>query len=194
MIDQLTTFEGTLSASLHAAVNAQEVSSKTSALRDTALVVGALLVGLAIALYFAATLIRPLWTLRRRALEIADRELPLAIDRFAHATPAPDDIRPAPVEVTSTEEIGQVARAFDEVHSSAVRLAAEQAALRHSVDPVPVEPMATFVTESGLVVYVPETSELTWDAPLPSTPMANSHLRLRCPESFACGFTVDAAH
>ena len=66
------------------------------------------------------------------------------------------------------------------------------AALRHSVDPVPVEPMAIFVTDSGLAVYVPTTSELTWDAALPSTPMPNAYLRLRCPESLACGFSVDA--
>ena len=38
----------------------------------------------------------------------------------------------APINVTSQDEIGQVARAFDQVHSEAVRLAGEQALLRSS--------------------------------------------------------------
>ncbi|QUQ67895.1 sensor histidine kinase [Kutzneria sp. CA-103260] len=136
VVDQLTAFEGTLAESLRTAVDGIGASSWTSSLRDVALVVGALLLGLAIALYFATTMIRPLWTLRRRALEVADRELPGIIDRFAHDTPNPDDLRPVPVAVTTTEEIGQVARAFDEVHASAVRLAADQAALRHQVNEI----------------------------------------------------------
>jgi hypothetical protein len=38
----------------------------------------------------------------------------------------------APIDVASQDEIGQVARAFDQVHSEAVRLAGEQALLRSS--------------------------------------------------------------
>jgi hypothetical protein len=38
----------------------------------------------------------------------------------------------APINVTSQDEIGEVARAFDQVHSEAVRLAGEQALLRSS--------------------------------------------------------------
>ena len=38
----------------------------------------------------------------------------------------------APINVASQDEIGQVARAFDQVHSEAVRLAGEQALLRSS--------------------------------------------------------------
>jgi hypothetical protein len=36
----------------------------------------------------------------------------------------------APINVVSNDEIGQVARAFDQVHAEAVRLASEQALLR----------------------------------------------------------------
>jgi len=133
---RLTSFEGSLSESLRGAVDGLGVSSRTSSLRDTALIIGALLLGLAIALYFAATMVHPLWILRRRALEIAERELPGVIDRIAHDGTEVGRLRPAPVEVTTTEEIGQVARAFDEVHSAAVRLAVEQAALRHSVNEI----------------------------------------------------------
>ena len=47
----------------------------------------------------------------------------------------------APINVFSEDEIGQVARAFDQVHSEAVRLAGEQALLRSSFN-------ATFVNLS----------------------------------------------
>jgi hypothetical protein len=40
----------------------------------------------------------------------------------------------APIEVDSTDEIGEVARAFDQVHREAVRLASNEAALRGNVN------------------------------------------------------------
>jgi len=38
----------------------------------------------------------------------------------------------SPIDVTSADEIGQVARAFDQVHAEAVRLAGNEALLRRS--------------------------------------------------------------
>ncbi|MFI9388631.1 nitrate- and nitrite sensing domain-containing protein [Kutzneria sp. NPDC052558] len=134
--DQLTVFEAALAGSLRSTVQHLGESARANSLRDSGIIVGALLLGLAVALYFAVTMIRPLWTLRRRALEIAERDLPGVIDRLAHDPADAGQLAPAPVEVTSTEEIGQVARAFDEVHAAAVRLAVEQAALRHSVNEI----------------------------------------------------------
>ena len=40
----------------------------------------------------------------------------------------------APIDVDSTDEIGEVARAFDQVHREAVRLASNEAALRGNVN------------------------------------------------------------
>ncbi|GAA0617733.1 hypothetical protein GCM10010174_39720 [Kutzneria viridogrisea] len=134
--DQLARFETALSGSLSQAVSQLSTSSKASSLQDAALVIGALLLGLVLALYFATTLLRPLWILRRRALDVAKRELPEVIENFARSPEVSAQVLPAQVEVSTTEEIGQLARAFDEVHTSAVRLAAEQAALRHSVNEI----------------------------------------------------------
>jgi hypothetical protein len=48
------------------------------------------------------------------------------------ATDAPLEIEP--IDVDSTDEIGEVARAFDQVHREAVRLASNEAALRGNVN------------------------------------------------------------
>ena len=40
----------------------------------------------------------------------------------------------APIDVDSVDEIGEVARAFDQVHREALRLAANEAALRGNVN------------------------------------------------------------
>ena len=45
---------------------------------------------------------------------------------------APLDVEP--IAVDSTDEIGEVARAFDQVHREAVRLASNEAALRGNVN------------------------------------------------------------
>ncbi|WP_028922310.1 sensor histidine kinase [Pseudonocardia acaciae] len=77
------------------------------------------------------SMLTPLRVLRRTAMEVANRRLPNAVRAMREGrTPA---VTVKPVPVTSTEEIGQVARAFDAVHGQAVRLAAEQATLQTSV-------------------------------------------------------------
>lgn len=56
--------------------------------------------------------------------------------------------------------------------------------------PVPVVPLNTMKTASGLVVYTPKTGDQCWDAPLPCTPDFNPNLRLRIADDLASGFTV----
>ena len=74
-------------------------------------------------------LLRSLNVLRHSALDVAEHALPRAVERIRdageHAKPV---LRPVPV--TSTDEVGQVARAFEAVHRQALRLATEQAGLR----------------------------------------------------------------
>jgi signal transduction histidine kinase len=82
------------------------------------------------------SLLRPLRTLRTAAFEVADRRLPEAIEQLRTADGPPGDTTVDPVPVHSREEVGQVARAFDTVHVQAVRLAAEQAQLRSSLNDV----------------------------------------------------------
>jgi signal transduction histidine kinase len=76
-------------------------------------------------------MLKPLRLLRRTAMDVAERRLPMAARNVRVGQPPSLAIDPVPV--TSTEEIGQVARAFDAVHGQAVRLAAEQATLQTNV-------------------------------------------------------------
>ncbi|MEU7764007.1 ATP-binding protein [Nocardia sp. NPDC049190] len=103
------------------------IEAQTGALRETTIVIGMLLAGLALALSVARTLVVPVRRLRRDALEVAHVKLPdeLAVVRAGGATP-----EITPVAVHSTDEIGQLARAVDEIHEQALNLAADQARLR----------------------------------------------------------------
>lgn len=112
-------------------------SQLTQAARESALTYGiitgtVLLVVLLAALAVARSLVLPLRRLRLGALDIASVQLPERVRLLAES---PDDAMSTevvPINVTSGDEIGQVARAFDRVHSEAVRLAGEQALLRSS--------------------------------------------------------------
>jgi nitrogen fixation/metabolism regulation signal transduction histidine kinase len=100
----------------------------------------ALVIAIAVAVLLARMLARSLGNLRENALEVADRELPATVARLSDPrtlgenTPAQlaAQVR-EPIELRSRDEIGQVAQAFNVVHRAAVRVAAEQAALRTSV-------------------------------------------------------------
>jgi signal transduction histidine kinase len=78
--------------------------------------------------------------LREGALAVANRDLPDAVARLRDARTlgesGADEIVGQlrdPIRLTNKDEIGQVAQAFNVVHREAVRIAAEQAALRTSV-------------------------------------------------------------
>jgi signal transduction histidine kinase len=92
-----------------------------------ALILAAVIVGLV-----ARGMIASLRTLRRSAITVAQDRLPEAVQRMRQGT-APN-INIATVPVTTREEVGEVARAFDAVHEQAVRLAAEQATLQNNIN------------------------------------------------------------
>jgi signal transduction histidine kinase len=100
----------------------------------------ALVIAIAIAVLLARMLARSLGQLRENALAVAERELPETVARLSDPrtlgenTPAElaAQVR-EPIQLRSRDEIGQVAQAFNVVHRAAVRVAAEQAALRTSV-------------------------------------------------------------
>jgi signal transduction histidine kinase len=99
---------------------------------------GAVLVVLVIALLFTVvvgrSMVRPLRRLRAGALEVAGVGLPETVRRMTEADSANISIDVQPIEVDSFDEIGEVARAFDQVHREALRLAANEAALRGNVN------------------------------------------------------------
>jgi signal transduction histidine kinase len=82
----------------------------------------------------ARSLIRPLRKLRADALDVAGNRLPEMVLRLSQSEGADEGIEIEPIGVTSTDEIGEVARAFDQVHREAVRLAADEAMLRGNLN------------------------------------------------------------
>jgi signal transduction histidine kinase len=107
---------------------------------EAALVLLVLIVAIALAVILARSLNLSLRRLREGALAVANRDLPDAVARLRDARSlgehGADEIISQlrdPIRLTNRDEIGQVAQAFNVVHREAVRIAAEQAALRTSV-------------------------------------------------------------
>ncbi|MEU4230430.1 nitrate- and nitrite sensing domain-containing protein [Nonomuraea sp. NPDC026600] len=104
---------------------------------------GAMIIAIAIAILLilvlvvtslmARSLSGPLRRLRREALFIAGRRLPETVQKLRESeATGPPEVEP--IGVMSEDEIGEVARAFDEVHREAVRLAGEESRLRSNVN------------------------------------------------------------
>lgn len=93
-----------------------------------------LLLVLAATIVVAQSVIRPLRRLRADALDVASRRLPEVVRRLSASQEVPESLDLEPIGIDSTDEIGEVARAFDQVHGEAVRLAAEEAMLRGNLN------------------------------------------------------------
>ena len=93
-----------------------------------------LLVVLVVTTIVTRSLIRPLRKLRSDALDVAGHWLPEMVRRLSQSEGADEGVEIEPIGVTSTDEIGEVARAFDQVHREAVRLAADEAMLRGNLN------------------------------------------------------------
>ncbi|MER7057499.1 nitrate- and nitrite sensing domain-containing protein [Streptomyces sp. NPDC000351] len=101
-----------------------------------AAVVVALLAAFILAGMVARQMSRSMRQLRNAAFGIAEQRLPMLVDQLSRTDPGRVDTRVQPIPITSTDEIGEVARAFDQVHREAVRLAAEQALLRGNINAI----------------------------------------------------------
>lgn len=119
-------------SSLGTSISGQTDTARSTALRDTALVLGALLAALAVALTMARSLVSPVRRLHRAALDAAHQRLPDTIERVRTGEVVSWE-SVEPVGIDTQEEIGQLAHAFDDMHRQAVRLAGEQAELRKQV-------------------------------------------------------------
>src|SRR6266542_4221792 len=98
-----------------------------------ALGIVALAVILGLSLVMAGSMARPLRQLERAAQEVAERRLPGMIERLQRGEVVDPDEEAAPLSMCSRDEIGQVARAFNEAHRVAARVATEHAADRKSI-------------------------------------------------------------
>ncbi|MCY0921297.1 nitrate- and nitrite sensing domain-containing protein [Streptomyces sp. H27-G5] len=110
--------------------------SRNDAILTGAIVVVALLAAFILAGMMARQMGRAMRRLRTSAFDIAEQRLPMLVDQLSRTDPGKVDTRVLPIPIDSRDEIGEVARAFDQVHREAVRLAAEQALLRGNVNAI----------------------------------------------------------
>ncbi len=134
LVASLHRVEQTLMSSIIGQVGGLRDRAITSALLEGLGVLLVLFLALAFTTAVGRSMTRPLARLRAGALEVAGVRLPETVRRMSESGGAdsPPDIEP--IDVDSTDEIGEVARAFDQVHQEAVRLAANEAALRGNVN------------------------------------------------------------
>ncbi|MFF0573428.1 sensor histidine kinase [Streptosporangium saharense] len=92
-----------------------------------------LLLVLIVTTIMARSLVRPLRRLRTEALSVAEERLPETVQSLRESGD-PESVKVQPIGVNSDDEIGDVARAFDEVHREAIRLAGQEATLRSNVN------------------------------------------------------------
>ena len=113
-------------------------AARNSALFGAFMTLVALAAAIALAIAVARSLLEPIGKVREGALAVARHRLPDAVARI-RAGEEPEPIKP--IDVTTNEEIGQVARAVDDLHRQAIHLASGEAHLRQTVN-------AMFVTLS----------------------------------------------
>lgn len=117
-------------ASIISTVDAEAAHQRNNAIRAAAVILAAFLLVLIIVFLVSRSLVRPLRRLRDGALKIAHEDLASEIERVK----AGDEREPDPLPIHTTEEIGQVAHAVDELHTQALLLAGDEARLRVMVN------------------------------------------------------------
>ncbi|MGN6172119.1 MAG: sensor histidine kinase [Streptosporangiaceae bacterium] len=138
MTNEINTQLGSVERSLVNSVIARSVELRNAAVVSALVVAIAVLLLLGLALLFtvvvARSMVRPLRRLRAGALEVAGVRLPETVRRMSESEGAAAPLEVEPIDVDSSDEIGEVARAFDQVHREALRLASNEAALRGNVN------------------------------------------------------------
>lgn len=119
-------------------LNSTAGDARASALSVALATLATLGVAIAIAILIARSLLDSIGRVREGALAVARHRLPDAVAKI-RAGGEPEPIKT--IDVTTNEEIGQVARAVDDLHRQALHLAAGEASLRQTVN-------AMFVTLS----------------------------------------------
>jgi len=132
-IGRMRQAERQLSSTIVRQANALHQGAMRSLILTAAAAAAVLIIVLLATVVIARSMVRPLRQLKAGALEVAGARLPGEVRELSTAGGADQDVAVEPIGVHSTDEIGQVARAFDQVHQEAVRLAADEARLRGSV-------------------------------------------------------------
>jgi signal transduction histidine kinase len=134
VISSLGKVEQRLMSSIIAQSGSLRNGATTSAVIEGVGVLLLLVLALGLIAVVSQSMVGPLRRLRAGALEIAGVRLPETVRRMAESDGEGVSLDVKPIDVHSADEIGEVARAFDQVHREALRLAANEAALRGNVN------------------------------------------------------------
>ena len=138
MTNEIDSQLGSVQRNLVNSIIVRTVQLRNAAVVSALFVAIAVLLLLGLALLFtvmvARSMVRPLRRLRAGALEVAGVRLPETVRRMSESEGAVAPVEVEPIDVDSSDEIGEVARAFDQVHREALRLASNEAALRGNVN------------------------------------------------------------
>jgi signal transduction histidine kinase len=104
--------------------------ARALAIANAVITAAALLAAIFLALFVSRLLLTPIRRVREGALEVANHQLPEMVAKI-RAGDEPGEILTIPV--TTHEEMGQLARAVDDLHRQAVHLASGEAQLRTQV-------------------------------------------------------------
>src|SRR5215467_5900702 len=132
-VNQMRLVETRLASAIAQQAQALHQGAMRSLMLTAGIAVAVLIFVLIATLVIARSMVRPLRQLKAGALEVAEVRLPAEVRELSTAGGATRNVEVEPIGVHSTDEIGQVARAFDQVHLEAVRLAADEANLRSSI-------------------------------------------------------------
>nr|WP_236666834.1 nitrate- and nitrite sensing domain-containing protein [Nonomuraea sp. K271] len=134
VVDSMRTVERRQAQGIVARSEALSADERSKAFVTAGAVLALLVAVLLITTGVARSLVRPLRRLRGEALEIAGRRLPDFVQHLRESRDGAVNAEVPPIGIFSKDEVGEVARAFDEVHREAVRLAGDEARLRSNVN------------------------------------------------------------
>ena len=133
-VGKMRTVESQLVNNIVARSRSLQSSATRSAVIISVITLVLLILVLLITTVVARSMTRPLRRLREDALDIAGTRLPDMVRRLSETEGSEESVEIEPIAVSSTDEIGEVARAFDQVHREAIRLAADEAMLRGNLN------------------------------------------------------------
>ncbi len=133
-LGKMRSVENTLMNNIISRSQSLQTSATRFAVVIGIVVLALLILVLLVTTFVARSMIRPLRRLREDALDIAGTRLPDMVRRLSETEGSDESVEIEPIAVSSTDEIGEVARAFDQVHREAVRLAADEAMLRGNLN------------------------------------------------------------
>ncbi len=133
-INQMRNVENQAVNSIIAQSRALQRGAARSAVLTGIVVLLILILVLIVTAIIARSMVRPLRRLRAGALDVAGVRLPEKVRQLSETGGDGEVFEVEPIDVVSTDEVGEVARAFDQVHREALRLAANEAMLRGNVN------------------------------------------------------------